>query len=131
MAAQERGIRHCVTGGMVVGHRFPSAMLDRNPGFRANRLEGNVYVGDLIRGEAHLASHEGEPDAGLPDHDPADLEDAAIGVCLGERPAFARLEGERASSAPRELKQGLWPPPSPDLGGEDGEGALGTRGPRP
>ena len=93
MAAQERGIRHCVTGGMVVGHRFPSAMLDRNPGFRANRLEGNVYVGDLIRGEAHLASREGEPDAGLPDRDPADLEDAAIGVCLGERPAFARLEG--------------------------------------
>jgi hypothetical protein len=113
---------------MLRRDRFPAAMLDANPGVRADRLESHVDMGNLVGRECCLAPGEGQRDARLPCGDPAYFENLAILECLGEASADLRLEGQHARRARRESEQRIGPPPCGDFPGKHLEGALRSCG---
>ena len=100
-----------VAGGVVLGNGVPAAMLDRDASFIADRLEADLDIRDLTRGERGLAPGEREPLGRRPRGDAADLEHLAVRQFSDEASAFAQLETQFAVVAWRELEQAVGPPP--------------------
>src|SRR5262245_54660408 len=81
-----------VTGDVALWDRVPAAMLHRHARLTPHRFETHVELCRLAGRECRLTPGEGEPFAGLPDGDAADLELLAVRQRRDEPPAFAGLE---------------------------------------
>src|SRR5262245_11927965 len=71
--------RETVAGDVLLRNGIPAPVLHRDPRFIPNGFETNFDAGGLIGCERRLAPGEGEPLAGRPGGDAADLEFLAAG----------------------------------------------------
>src|SRR5580698_2839432 len=106
---------------MAGWHGVPAAVLDRDPGLVADRLEADLDLGVLAGLERGLTPAEHQPVRRRPGADLTDLEHLAAGQGGREPPALARLERQHAGIARREREQRAGLPPRADVVHKRGE----------
>src|SRR5438105_427461 len=102
-------------GDAGAGDVIPTEVLHRNARLISYRLEADVDLSALLRGEGLLTPAKHETLRRLPHLHAPDFEHGAVVEGLGETASLARLERQGARAAAAELKQLVVPPPQPDL----------------
>lgn len=114
-----------MTRDMLLRHAVPTAVLDRDPRFLANRLEPNLDLCVLVLCKRCVPPAENQPRSGFPHANSTDLEYFAARQLFDEPATLATFETHRTGASRCEPKQLIGLPPECDLSRENIEGVAG------